>query len=80
MQTANISEFRENLASYVKKANYGESFNITSDGKVMATLTVPVNQRELAKTKLNTLAASAVIGNVVSPYASLGSPATTILC
>jgi antitoxin (DNA-binding transcriptional repressor) of toxin-antitoxin stability system len=70
MQTANISEFRANLASYVKKVNHGESFAITSGGEVMATLTAPINQRAIAQAKLSTLAETAIISDVISPCAA----------
>jgi prevent-host-death family protein len=67
MHTANISELRANIATYMKKANNGEAISITSGGEAIATLVAPIDQRKIAKAKLQALAESAVIGDIVTP-------------
>ncbi|MCG5051508.1 MAG: type II toxin-antitoxin system prevent-host-death family antitoxin [Myxococcales bacterium] len=70
MQTINISEFRANLLKYLEKANAGEPISVTSNGRLLATITPPVNQRDQAKQKLVVLAATAKLKDVVSPTGS----------
>ena len=67
MQTINISDFRANLLKYLETANSGEQISVTSNGKLLATITPPVNQKELAKQKLQTLASTAKIHDIISP-------------
>ena len=67
MKNVSISEFRANLLKYLKCVQQGEQINVTSKGAVMATLTTPVSQQQAAKMKLEQLAKTAVIHDVVSP-------------
>jgi antitoxin (DNA-binding transcriptional repressor) of toxin-antitoxin stability system len=67
MMTINISELRANLLKYLDKANHGEQITVTTNGKVIATICAPVDQKEAAKAQLAELAASAKIHDVVSP-------------
>ncbi len=67
MQNVNISDFRSNLLSYLKKAHNGEELTVTSHGEVLATILPPVDKQEKAKKTLDTLAKTAVIGDIVSP-------------
>jgi prevent-host-death family protein len=67
MKNVSISEFRANLLKYLKQVQKGELINVTSKGKLMATLTPPVSQQVAARTKLNELTKSAVIYDVVTP-------------
>lgn len=67
MKNVSISEFRANLLKYLKCVQQGEQINVTSKGGVMATLTPPVSQQQAAKMKLEQLAKTAVIHDVVSP-------------
>ena len=70
MQTINISDFRANLLKYLEVANSGEQISVTSNGKLLATITPPVNQKEQARQKLKALACSAKIHDVTSPIDS----------
>ena len=70
MHTVNISEFRANLLKYLEIANAGEQVSVTSNGKLLATITPPVGQKKLAREQLQALAQDAVIGDVVSPTES----------
>ncbi len=70
MQTINISEFRANLLKYLEVANSGEQISVTSNGKLLATITPPENQKQQARKQLNTLAACAKIHDITSPIDS----------
>jgi len=67
MKNVSISELRANLLKYLKLVQQGEAINVTSKGSVMATLTPPVSQQQAARFKLEKLATTAVIHDVVSP-------------
>ena len=66
MQTINISDFRANLLRYLEKANSGEQISVTTNGKLLATITPPIKQKQLAQERLEQLAANAKISDVVS--------------
>jgi len=70
MQTVNISDFRANLLEYLKKANQGEQIMVTTNGKLIATITAPIQQKQLAREQLNNLATSASLQDVTSPIDS----------
>lgn len=70
MQTVNISDFRANLLKYLEKANAGEQISVTTNGKLLATITPPANQKQLAQQQLELLAKSAKIHDVVAPIDS----------
>lgn len=70
MQTVNISDFRANLLKYLETAESGEQITVTSNGKLLATIAPPLNQKELAKEQLNSLASTAKIQDVISPIDS----------
>ncbi len=67
MQTINISDFRANLLKYLEIANSGEQISVTSNGKLLATISPPEDKMELARKQLKALASNAVIHDVVSP-------------
>ena len=67
MQTINISDFRANLLKYLETANSGEQISVTSNGRLLATITPPANQKEQAKQKLKALASTAKIHDIISP-------------
>lgn len=70
MQIVNISDFRANLLKYLEKANSGEQISVTTNGKLLATIIPPVQQRELARKRLQELATTAIIHDVTSPIDS----------
>jgi len=70
MQTVNISDFRANLLKYLETAQSGEEFTITSNGKLLATITPPAQQKTLAKKQLKELSNSAKLHDIVSPIGS----------
>lgn len=67
MQTVNISEFRANLLKYLERANAGEQINVTTNGKLLATIAPPIDQKQQAQKQLAQLAKSAQVFDVVSP-------------
>jgi prevent-host-death family protein len=70
MLTINISDFRANLLKYLQQANQGEQIMVTTNGKLIATITAPVQQKQLAKEQLNNLSESAKLKDVTSPVDS----------
>jgi len=66
MKQVTISEFRANLLKYLKTVQRGEPMNITSKGAMLATLIPPVGQHDAAKAKLEQLAKTAEINDVVT--------------
>ncbi len=67
MQTINISDFRANLLKYLEIANSGEQISITSNGRQLATISAPIQQKDAAKKQLKALAAKAKIYDVTTP-------------
>ena len=67
MQTINISDFRANLLKYLEIAGAGEQISITSNDRLLATVTAPAQQRDAAKKKLKALAGKAKIHDVTTP-------------
>ena len=67
MQTVNISEFRANLLKYLEVANAGETISVTSNGKLLATVTPPSSQKDDARKRLEKIAATAKVHDIVSP-------------
>lgn len=67
MKTVNISDFRANLLKYLEKASKGQQITVTTNGKVLATISPPLQLRETAKSQLAGLAATAKIRDVTSP-------------
>ena len=67
MQTVNISEFRANLLKYLEVANTGESITVTSNNRLLATITPPQIQKVRAQSQLASLAANAKVDDVLTP-------------
>ncbi len=67
MKNVSISELRANLLQYLTLTQQGERINVTSKGRVMATLIPPASQQEAAREMLEQLAKTAVINDVISP-------------
>ncbi|MCY4046139.1 MAG: type II toxin-antitoxin system prevent-host-death family antitoxin [Cellvibrionales bacterium] len=67
METVSISEFRANLLKYLEEVNAGHPISITSNGRLLATVTPPENTKVEAKKRLNSLAKTAKVGDVVTP-------------
>ena len=67
MENVNISELRSNLLKYLKKAHNGEQITVTSNGQLLAIIAPPIEKHETAKAKLNKLAETAIIHDVLTP-------------
>ena len=67
MKTVSISELRANLLQYLSQVQRGERIEVTSKGAVLATLVPPVGEREVARARLEELAAGATVGDVITP-------------
>ncbi len=70
MLTVNISELRSNLLKYLEKANAGEQITVTTNGRLLATINPPTDQKAVAIKQLSELAATAKIHDVISPLNS----------
>jgi len=70
MLTVNISDLRANLLKYLEKANAGEQITVTTNGKLLATINPPTNQRAQAKKQLSELATTAKLHDVTSPLSN----------
>ena len=70
MQTVNISDFRSNLLKYLEIAYSGGQLSITSNGKLLATITPPTNQTETARQQLREIAVASKIHDITSPIDS----------
>ena len=67
METIGVSKLRENLPSYIKKVQQGQTITITSHGNRIAML-VPVGaETETSRNTLRELRKTAYVGDVVSP-------------
>jgi prevent-host-death family protein len=67
MHTVSISELRANILKYMEMAASGEQVEVTSHGRVLATLCPPMDQKRQARQKLDALAETAAVYDVVSP-------------
>ena len=67
MQTVNISDLRADLLKYLEKAKAGEQISVTNNGKLIATITPPLNQKKQAQQQLNQLAKTAEVSDIVTP-------------
>ena len=70
MQTINISDFRANLLKYLEAASSGEQILVTSNGKLLASISAPEDKKEIAKKQLSSLATTAIIHDVITPIES----------
>ena len=70
MEQINISELRSNLLKYLKKAQSGNPFSVTSNGEVLATISSPEHLKKSAKQSLKELSTNAEVGEIVTPIDS----------
>jgi prevent-host-death family protein len=66
MQTVSISDLRANLLKYLEKASLGEKISVTTNGRLLATISPPIQQREIAKKQLQQLALNAKIHDITT--------------
>lgn len=67
MEQINISELRSNLLSYLKKAQAGSPFIVTSNGEILATISSPDALKQSAKKSLDELSATAEAEDIINP-------------
>lgn len=70
MQTVNISDLRANLLNYLEKASAGEQISVTTNGRLLVTITPPIHKKALAKQHLHELAATAKVHDAIGPINS----------
>ena len=71
METMAVSKLRANLMKVLKEIEQGSSVNITSRGRVVAKLVPPDYTVEKAREKLNEIAKTAVLHDLISPIDAL---------
>lgn len=67
MPEVNISELRQNLATYIENARRGVETRITIRGKVVARIVPDKDEQEAARARLNALRRTSWVGDVLSP-------------
>ncbi len=67
METIGVSKLRENLPSYIKKVQQGQTITITSHGNRIAMLVPLETEMETSRNALKKLRKTAYVGDVVSP-------------
>ena len=67
MSSIAVSEFRANMMKVLKQIEKGSTISITSRGKVIARLVPPDYTSAIARKKLQAVAKTAVVHDVVSP-------------
>lgn len=67
MRSVTIEDFKVQMHQWLEEVNKGKSIMITSDGKSIARLSTPEDEREAAKARLKALRKTAKIGDIFSP-------------
>ena len=67
METIGVSKLRENLPSYIKKVQQGQTITITSHGNRIAMLVPVETEMETSRNALKKLRQTAYVGDVISP-------------
>ncbi len=67
MEKVAVSTLRENLTSFLRKVQKGQSIIITSRGQEMARLVPAEDKMEKSKETLRELGQNAIIGDILSP-------------
>lgn len=71
MHQVNVTELRQNLATYLEQVRSGEEIQILQHGNVIARLVPEQDSRLAALERLAALRAGSHIGDVTSPVGSL---------
>ena len=67
MEQINITELRANLLDYLKRAQNGQPFLVTSNGQVLATISAPGSLQKHARKTLKKVAKTAIADDIISP-------------
>lgn len=65
MNQVNISELRANLLDYLKKAQQGHPFTVTSNGQALAVICAPETLQKHARDTLKQIAKTAIADDVI---------------
>lgn len=71
MKTINVTELRQHLPTYLKRAAAGEEISITSHGKVIARLLPEKDPSQEARNWLESLRGKVVLGDIISPVGDM---------
>ena len=67
METIGVSKLRENLPTYIKKIQQGQTITITSHGNRIAMLVPVESETVTSRNALRNLRKTAHVGDIVSP-------------
>ena len=67
MNQVNISELRANLLDYLKRAQEGHPFTVTSNGQPLAVICAPEALQKHARNTLKQVAKTAVADDIIAP-------------
>lgn len=70
MEQINVTDFRQNLPSFLQRVAEGERFQITVRGKVVARLESDVDEAERAWARILSCRPGSVVGDVMTPIES----------
>jgi prevent-host-death family protein len=66
MQEINVTELRKHLPSYLKRVARGEQILVTSNGKVLARIVPPDDPAVAARSRLEALRGTMIVGDILS--------------
>ncbi|WP_257285971.1 type II toxin-antitoxin system Phd/YefM family antitoxin [Endozoicomonas sp. SESOKO1] len=67
MEQVNISELRANLLDYLKKAQQGQPFLVTSNGQTLATVCAPDALKKFSRKTLKEVGKNAIADDIIDP-------------
>lgn len=67
MESVTVTEFRQNLASWLDRARRGEEFAVTDRGSVIARVLPAVSRQAAARERLASLRGRLILGEVDVP-------------
>ncbi|WBA82177.1 type II toxin-antitoxin system prevent-host-death family antitoxin [Endozoicomonas sp. GU-1] len=67
MEQVNISELRANLLDYLKKAQQGQPFIVTSNGQTLATICALDALKKYSRKNLKEVGENAIANDIIDP-------------
>lgn len=67
MLSINVTEFRRNLPTYLKRIQEGNEIQLTNRGKVIARIVPEEDEAQAARKRLEAIRGTAIVGDIISP-------------
>ena len=67
MSTVSVTELRQNLPAWLKRAESGEEIQITSRGRTVARLVPHEDRAVAAQRRLDALRGTVIVGDIMEP-------------